>query len=103
MHRSMPAGLNCGLDISNPAIEIGDENHRGSYGASPGDDAIPEPYLYVSVWWPGTGSAIRRCRPTMERTIVHWCRFENLPTSTTATPVDVAGNFFGSIRDLIAR
>ena len=34
-----------------PAIEVGDEDHRGSYGASPGDDAIAEPYLYVSVWW----------------------------------------------------
>lgn len=35
-----------------PAIEIGDEDHRASYGASPGDDAIDEPYLYVSIWWP---------------------------------------------------
>ncbi|MEM7095973.1 MAG: hypothetical protein AAF567_23415 [Actinomycetota bacterium] len=35
-----------------PAIEVGDEDHRGSYGASPGDHAIDEPYLYVSVWWP---------------------------------------------------
>ena len=35
-----------------PAIEMGDENHRASYGASPGDDSIAEPYLYVSVWWP---------------------------------------------------
>ena len=35
-----------------PAIEEGDEDHRGSYGASPGDHTIDEPYLYVSVWWP---------------------------------------------------
>lgn len=35
-----------------PAIEVGDEDHRGSYGASPGDDGVPEPYLYLSVWWP---------------------------------------------------
>lgn len=35
-----------------PAIETGDENHRGSYGASPGDDSIDEPYLYLSLWWP---------------------------------------------------
>jgi len=35
-----------------PAIEIGDESRRGSYGASPGDGAIDEPYLYVSLWWP---------------------------------------------------
>jgi hypothetical protein len=35
-----------------PAIEVGDEDHRASYGASPGDATIDEPYLYVSVWWP---------------------------------------------------
>ena len=41
-----------------PAIEVGDEDHRASYGASPGDSdadgngGIDEPYLYVSVWWP---------------------------------------------------
>ena len=35
-----------------PAIEVGDDDHRGSYGASPGDGAIAEPYLYLSIWWP---------------------------------------------------
>ncbi len=35
-----------------PAIEIGDEDHRGSYGASPGDDGVDEPYLYLSIWYP---------------------------------------------------
>jgi hypothetical protein len=35
-----------------PAIEVGDEDHRGSYGASPGDHSVDEPYLYVSPWWP---------------------------------------------------
>ncbi len=35
-----------------PAIEVGDEDHRASYGASPGDPGIDEPYLYVSIWWP---------------------------------------------------
>lgn len=34
------------------AIEVGDENRRASYGASPGDGTSDEPYLYVSVWWP---------------------------------------------------
>lgn len=34
------------------ALEAGDEDHRASYGASPGDATIPEPYLYVSIWWP---------------------------------------------------
>ncbi len=35
-----------------PAIEVGDEDRRGSYGASPGDDSSDEPYLYVALWWP---------------------------------------------------
>lgn len=35
-----------------PAIEVGDEDRRASYGASPGDATSDEPYLYVSVWWP---------------------------------------------------
>ena len=34
------------------ALEAGDEATRGSYGASPGDDGLSEPYLYVSLWWP---------------------------------------------------
>lgn len=34
------------------AIEVGDEDRRASYGASPGDHNTPEPYLYVSAWWP---------------------------------------------------
>lgn len=34
------------------AIEIGDEDHRASYGASPGDHTIEEPYLYLAAWYP---------------------------------------------------
>lgn len=35
-----------------PAVEQGgpDAGQRASYGASPGDDAHPEPYLYVAAW-----------------------------------------------------
>jgi hypothetical protein len=33
-----------------PAFEMGAGNGRASYGASPGDDAHPEPYLYVAAW-----------------------------------------------------
>ncbi|MDR9451708.1 MAG: hypothetical protein RI637_10865 [Acidimicrobiia bacterium] len=35
-----------------PAFEMGsyERGHRASYGASPGDDAHPEPYLYVAAW-----------------------------------------------------
>jgi hypothetical protein len=36
------------------AVEIGAEEgaHRAAFGASPGDAAHPEPYLYVSPWVP---------------------------------------------------
>jgi hypothetical protein len=37
------------LDV---AIEVLPDDRRGSYGVSPGDDAVPEPYAYVSVWYP---------------------------------------------------
>jgi hypothetical protein len=35
-----------------PAFEMGslDKGHRASYGASPGDEAHEEPYLYVAAW-----------------------------------------------------
>lgn len=35
-----------------PAIEMGssEKGQRGSYGASPGDEDHPEPYLYVAAW-----------------------------------------------------
>ncbi|HEY0540453.1 MAG TPA: hypothetical protein VGD53_18935 [Actinoallomurus sp.] len=35
-----------------PAVDLGEEaaGRRASFGASPGDDAHPEPYLYVSPW-----------------------------------------------------
>ncbi len=35
-----------------PAIEVGTDDTRGSYGASPGDHGSDQPYLYVSLWWP---------------------------------------------------
>lgn len=37
------------LDI---AIEVLPEDRRASYGLSPGDDGVPEPYAYVAVWYP---------------------------------------------------
>lgn len=37
------------LDI---AIEVLPEDQRASYGLSPGDDGVPEPYAYVAVWYP---------------------------------------------------
>lgn len=32
------------------AIDMGDADHRGTYGGSPGDAHHAEPYLYVSPW-----------------------------------------------------
>ena len=34
------------------AIEVGDETRRASYGASPGDHTVDEPYLYLAAWYP---------------------------------------------------
>lgn len=84
-----------------PAIEVGDEDHRGSYGASPGDGSIPGPYLYVSVWWPD--------RLDLDLDDPRW----NAPSFTGAVlelddfpsgdPADVAAAFFSSTRDLIQK
>jgi len=87
-----------------PAIEEGDEDHRTSYGASPGDDGIAEPYLYAGVWW-----ADRLGLDGDDRDPVEW----NAPTfvgrilkladfPSDADPVDVAVDFFTSARDAIA-
>ena len=83
-----------------PAIEIGDEDHRGSYGASPGDDSIPEPYLYVSIWWPD--------RIGIDTSDPAW----NAPSFTGAIlkladfpsgdPAHHAANFFSTTRDRIS-
>ena len=32
------------------ALSLGEAPHRANYGASPGDDGTPEPYLYVGPW-----------------------------------------------------
>ncbi|MCA1736939.1 MAG: hypothetical protein LC739_12820 [Actinobacteria bacterium] len=37
-------------------FEMGSGSHRATYGASPGDDRHPEPYLYVSPWEAGDKS-----------------------------------------------
>lgn len=81
-----------------PAIEVGDEDHRGSYGASPGDSGIDEPYLYVSVWWPD--------RLDLDTDDPAW----NAPTFTGSIlklsdfpadrdPVEVAAEFWIQTRD----
>lgn len=84
-----------------PAIEIGDEDHRGSYGASPGDHVITEPYLYASAWWPD--------RLNIDREDAFWnadafvgtiLKVSDFPAD--ADPVEVAANFWRSSRDRIA-
>jgi len=83
-----------------PAIEVGDENHRGSYGASPGDDAIDEPYLYVSLWWPD--------RLTIDTSDHSWnapgfvgslLRVSDFPADADA--IDVAVEFWRTGRDRV--
>ena len=32
------------------SVDLGDEGRRGTFGASPGDDSHPLPYLYVTHW-----------------------------------------------------
>ena len=34
------------------ALELGDDDHRASCGASPGDHNVEEPYLYLAAWYP---------------------------------------------------
>ncbi len=83
-----------------PAIEMGDENHRGSYGASPGDDGIAEPYIYLSIWWPD--------RLNLDTEDPFWnapsftgavLRVSDFPADTD--PVDVAVEFWRTARDLV--
>jgi hypothetical protein len=40
------------------SVDLGVEasGHRGTYGASPGDEAHPAPYLYVTPWTPQSGA-----------------------------------------------
>ena len=84
-----------------PAIEAGDEDHRASFGASPGDHSIDEPYLYVSAWWPD--------RLDLDRSDPMW----NAPSFTGAMlrlsdfpdgdPVAVAADFFRTARNALSR
>jgi len=85
-----------------PAIEVGDEDHRASYGASPGDHAITEPYLYVSAWWPD--------RLTLVRSDEQWNApgfvGRVLPVSEFVAvddPVATAVDFWRDGRDRLAR
>jgi hypothetical protein len=50
--RSLPGRLQLWPGHFDPAIEFGDETRgqRATFGASPGDDSSPEPYLYIGPW-----------------------------------------------------
>lgn len=85
-----------------PAIEVGDEDHRGSYGASPGDHGIDEPYLYLSIWYPD--------RIGIETVDGHGTGVWNAPSFTGSVltlsdfpsgrdPVEVAAEFWLTARD----
>jgi len=81
-----------------PAIEIGDDDHRGSYGASPGDGSSDEPYLYVSLWWPDKVGASTD-DPVWNATgftgsILKWSEFPE-----GEAPGDVAVRFWRASRD----
>lgn len=81
-----------------PAIEVGDEDRRASYGASPGDGTSDEPYLYVSVWWPD--------RLSLDTDEPYWnadgfvgARLLFRELVAAVDPVTVAADFFRSGRD----
>lgn len=82
-----------------PAIEAGDDDHRASYGASPGDASIPEPYLYVSIWWPGRV----RVDPDQPQWNAPGFVGRVLPVSSfgAGDPVEAAAGFWRDTGDLL--
>ncbi len=85
-----------------PAIEIGDENHRGSYGASPGDESIAEPYLYLSAWWPDRLNLDRE-DPIWNATAFVGAVLKVSDFPTGADPVETATQFWLTARDALAQ
>lgn len=86
------------------AIEVGDEDHRASYGASPGDPSIAEPYLYVSVWWPDRagvdGDDPIWNAPSFTGAILPLSQFGDVTgQAATDDPVEVATRFWLDVRD----
>ncbi|MDA3041249.1 MAG: hypothetical protein O3C27_17315 [Actinomycetota bacterium] len=82
-----------------PAIEAGDQDHCASYGASPGDATIDEPYLYVSVWWPER-AAVDVTNPIWNASgfTGRVLRLSEFPDDD---PVEVATQFWRSTRNLL--
>lgn len=83
------------------AIEVGDEDHRGSYGASPGDHSIDEPYLYLSIWYPDRigvdASAEIWNAPAFTGSML---KLSDFPADRD--PVQVAIDFWRTSRDALA-
>lgn len=84
-----------------PAIEVGDEDHRASYGASPGDHNSPEPYLYVSVWWPDRLD-IDPDDPFWNATAFTGAVLPFSSFGDDTDPVDAAVGFWLGVRDELA-
>lgn len=82
------------------AIEVGDENRRASYGASPGDAGSDDPYLYVSVWWPDRLSISGNHYWNAEGFIGARMTYQEVVQSDD--PVAAATDFFRRGRDLLA-
>ncbi|MGF1597151.1 MAG: hypothetical protein ACFCVK_09515 [Acidimicrobiales bacterium] len=83
-----------------PALEEGDEDHRASYGASPGDDGIDEPYLYVSVWWPDRLGVSRDDVPFWDAPSFTG-RVLRVSEFPSGDPVEVAASFWAETRDAL--
>ncbi len=81
------------------AIESGDDNHRASYGASPGDTVIAEPYLYVSIWWPNRVD-IDESAPVWNASAFTG-RVLRVSEFDSGDPVEVATKFWSTTRDLL--
>lgn len=83
-----------------PAIEAGDEDHRATYGASPGDDSIDEPYLYVGPWYVDR-LAIDPSDPLWNAPSFTGAMLKLSDFPAGADPVDTAIEFWRTVRDRI--
>jgi hypothetical protein len=84
-----------------PAIEIGDEDRRASFGASPGDASSDEPYLYVALWWPDRLD-LDADDPFWSAPSFTGARLDYRALADSDSPRTDAADFFRSVRDRIA-
>lgn len=73
-----------------PATELGayEKGQRASFGASPGDESHPEPYLYVASW-----SEIDRSNPYWNNTSFNGASLDYAELATAADPEEKALEF----------